>query len=61
VQAVAEREQALFTVEAQLGLAMVRVRSVALETVVREDRAHVAVEAHREVSGGRSEQEQQDG
>jgi hypothetical protein len=50
-------EEALFSVEAQLGLALVVVRSGALEAVVREDGPDISIEADRWVACVRCEAE----
>ncbi len=54
----------LLDVEPQVGLAMLRVRAVAGETLVRQDRADVAVEVGDRVGGagsGGGEQEEETG
>ena len=47
-------EEALALVQPQARLARVRVRTVALEAAIREERPHLAVEADDRVLAGRA-------
>jgi hypothetical protein len=57
--AISKGEEPLLAIKTELGLALVRIRPVTLEAVVREDGSDVTIEGHRHVARGSGQEGQQ--